>query len=204
MSDERLTQQLRFLLEADRLKRVDRRNLLADGSRRENTAEHSWHLALLALVLAEHAVEPVDVGRVVAMLLLHDLVEIDAGDTYIYDDAAHDDKAARELAAADRLYALLPDDQALELRLLWDEFELGETVDARFARSLDRFQPLLLNHASEGRSWQEHGITADRVRAVNLRAADGAPPLGPVVEELIADAVARGLLAPGAPEGEPE
>ena len=204
MSDPRRAAQLRFLLEADRLKGIDRRNLLADGSRRENTAEHSWHLALLALVLAEHAVEPVDVGRVVAMLLLHDLVEIDAGDTYIYDDDAHADKNERELAAADRLYALLPDDQALELRLLWDEFELGVSADARFARSLDRFQPLLLNHASGGVSWQEHGIAADRVRAVNSRAADGAPPLGPVVEELIADAVARGLLAPGAAQREPQ
>ena len=204
MSGERLAAQIRFLLEADQLKQVERRNLLADGSRRENTAEHSWHLALFAVVLAEHALEPVDLGRVVAMLLLHDLVEIDAGDTYIYDDAAHADKEVRELAAADRLYALLPDDQARELRLLWDEFELGETTDARFARSLDRFQPLLLNHASGGGSWREHGIDADRVRAVNTRAADGAPALGPVVHSLIDDAVARDLLAPGAAERQPE
>ena len=120
---ERLRRQLAFVLEADALKSVERRNYLADGSRRENTAEHSWHLALMATVLAEHASEPVDVGRVIVMLLVHDLVEIHAGDTFVYDDAAHADKAEREIAAARRLFGQLPADQGAVLRGLWEEFE---------------------------------------------------------------------------------
>jgi putative hydrolase of HD superfamily len=189
-----LARRLAFLLEADRLKRVERQSSITGGDRRENSAEHSWHLALFALVLADHAPDDVDANRVVAMLLLHDLVEIDAGDTFVYDEAAHADKVEREQAAADRLYALLPDDQASSLRALWEEFEERATPDARFAAALDRLQPLLLNHANHGEPWLRHGITADRVRARNAHIADGSPDLWAAARETIDDAVAQGWL----------
>jgi putative hydrolase of HD superfamily len=197
--DERLGAQLRFLLEADRLKAIERRSRLADGSRRENSAEHSWHLALMATVLTEHADEPVDRLRVLTMLLVHDFVEIDAGDTFVYDDAARAGKHEQELDAARRLFGLLPDDQARALLELWTEYEAGETADARFARAFDRLQPLLLNHASGGETWTEHAVTADRVRAVNASIAAGSASLWAVAQAVIADSVARGYLsdAPG-------
>jgi putative hydrolase of HD superfamily len=197
MAAARLAEQVRFLLDADRLKGVERRGYVADGSRRENTAEHSWTLALMALLLAEHAAEPVDVATVVRMVVIHDLVEVDAGDTYVYDEAGHATKEARELAAADRLYGLLPAEQGAELRALWDEFEHGTGPEARFARALDRFAGFLLNHASGGRSWREHGITSDRVLAVNRSIDDGAPALWHEVGRRLADALDRGLLGPG-------
>jgi putative hydrolase of HD superfamily len=197
----RLAEQLAFLLEADRLKRVERRSRIVGGERRENTAEHSWHLALFALVLAEHADEAVDVGRVVAMVLLHDLVEIDAGDTFAYDEEGMETKAAREAAAADRLFGLLPAGQGDHLRGLWEEFEARQTPDARFAAALDRLQPMLLNLANDGGGWTEHGITADRVRARNRVIGDGSAMLWSVVSGRLDDAVARGVVAPGPGEG---
>jgi putative hydrolase of HD superfamily len=192
--DSRVEQQLDFLLEADRLKQVERRSWIAGLARLENTAEHSWHLALFALVLAEHADESIDVGRVMAMVVLHDLVEIDAADSYIYDEAGNATKAAREQAAADRLFGLLPGDQASTLRALWEEFESKATADARFAAALDRLQPLVLNHHNRGTAWREHGITADRVRAVNAPIDAGSASLGSVARARIDDAVARGFL----------
>lgn len=162
-NDVRFAQQIRFIVEIDKLKRVLRRTLLTDKSRRENSAEHSWHIALMAPILAEHAADEIDVLRVVKMLLVHDLVEIDAGDTFAYDAAGHLDKEERERAAADRVFGLLPDDQALELRHLWNEFELSETADARFALALDRLQPLLQNVHAEGGTWRSHGVTKDQV-----------------------------------------
>jgi putative hydrolase of HD superfamily len=194
---ERLADQLSFLLEVDRLKGVERRGYLADGSRRENTAEHSWTLALMAMLLAEHAAEPVDVPTVVRMVVIHDIVEVDAGDTYVYDTAGRADKDAREQAAADRLYALLPPGQGADLRALWDEFEHGASAEARFARSVDRFAGFLLNHASRGLSWREHGITADRVRAVNRSIDAGAPALWDEVQRRLGDALGRGWIEPG-------
>ena len=193
----RLADQLGFVLEVDRLKSVIRRGYVADGSRRENTAEHSWTLALMAMLLAEHAAEPVDVATVVRMVVIHDIVEVDAGDTYIYDAAGRADKAAREAAAADRLYGLLPAGQGAELRALWDEFEQGTSPEARFARSVDRFAGFLLNHASAGVSWREHGVTADRVRAVNRSIDAGAPPLWTEVQRRLADALDRRWLEAG-------
>ncbi len=193
---DRLADQLAFLLEADRLKHVLRRTTIADGSRRENSAEHSWHLALFAAVLAEHAAEPVDVSRAIRMLLIHDVVEIDAGDTFAYDDAARVTKQSREQDAADRLFALLPDDQAAEWRALWDEFEAGRTPDARFAAAIDRLQPILLNHASGGVAWREHGIRAGQVRARNRRTRQAAPALWDHAQQVIDAAVADGHLAP--------
>ncbi len=194
----RLADQLAFVLEVDRLKSVIRRGYVADGSRRENTAEHSWTLALMAIVLAEHAGEPVDVARVVRMVVIHDLVEVDAGDTYVYDEAGRASKDAREEAAADRLYGLLPPDQGAELRALWDEFEHGTGADARFARSVDRFAGFLLNHASGGLAWRENGVTADRVHGVNSSIDAGSPRLWTEVQRRLAEAVDRGWIDPGA------
>jgi putative hydrolases of HD superfamily len=195
----RLDDQLAFLLEMDRLKSVVRRNYLADGTRRENTAEHSWTLALMAIVLAEHAAEPVDVARVVQMVVVHDLVEVDAGDTYVYDDAGLSTQAEREDRAADRIYALLPGDQGAELRAAWEEFEHGTSPEARFARSVDRFAGFLLNESSGGRAWRENGITADRVAARNASVGDGAPALWDEVQRRLAEVVAQGRLPARAP-----
>lgn len=199
MPIDRLERQLAFLLEIDKLKDVVRRNYLVHGGRRENTAEHSWHLAMAALVLAEHAAEEVDLARVLRMLLVHDLVEIDAGDTYCYDPVAHLDKAERECRAADRLFALLPEDQGRELRALWEEFEARATPEARFANAVDRLMPILHNYHSEGRAWLEHGIDAGQVLARNRPIAEGSAALWQRVRAAIDDAVARGLLAPMAP-----
>jgi 5'-deoxynucleotidase YfbR-like HD superfamily hydrolase len=193
--DDRLSAQLAFLLEADRLKQIERRSLITGSRRRENTAEHSWHLALFALVLAEHADDDIDLARVVAMVVLHDLVEIDAGDTYAYDDAGYATKAAREQLAADRLFGLLPDDQATYLRGLWEEYETAESPDARFANALDRLQPVLLNHATDGETWATHGVTADRVRARNSVIAKGSAGLWAAALARIDDAVAKGWIS---------
>lgn len=193
---ERLAAQVAFVLEVDRLKSVLRRGRLADGSRYENSAEHSWTLAVMALVLAEHAGEPVDVGAVVRMVVIHDIVEVDAGDTYVYDDAGRADKEAREQQAADRIFALLPPRQAAEVRALWDEFEVGSSPEARFARALDRFAGFLLNHASEGRTWRENGVTADRVYARNEEIGAGSPQLWEEVQRRLADALDRGWIDP--------
>jgi putative hydrolase of HD superfamily len=193
---DRLADQLGFVLEADRLKSVLRRGYVADGSRFENTAEHSWTLAVMAIVLAEHAAEPVDVATVVRMVVIHDLVEVDVGDTYVYDDAARAAVAEAESRAADRLFGLLPAGQGAELRALWDEFEHGDSPEARFARSLDRFAGFLLNHASEGRSWRENGITAERVHDRNAMIESGAPPLWDEVRRRLDDARARGWIDP--------
>jgi putative hydrolases of HD superfamily len=194
---DRLARQLDFVLELDRLKNVLRRTLLTDRSRHENSAEHSWHIALMAVVLAEHADEAVDVARVVKMLLVHDVVEIDAGDTYVYDVVAAADKVEREVRAAERLFGLLPDDQAAEVRALWDEFESRATPEARFAHAVDRLQPVLHNFATEGQAWRHHGVTADRVESVNRHIAEGSRSLWQHARRLIAEAVERGFL--GAP-----
>jgi len=191
---DRLARQLRFILEIDRLKGVLRRTLLTDGSRRENSAEHSWHIALAAVLLAEHATEEVDTARVVKMLLVHDVVEIDAGDTYAYDVAAHDDKEERERAAAGRIFGLLPDDQEGEMWALWEEFEGGETAESRFANAIDRLQPMLHNYATEGMAWQQHGVVSSQVLQRNRVIGDGAPSLWEFAERLMAEAVGRGYL----------
>ena len=191
----RLTVQLEFALDADRLKHIERRSRLADGSRRENSAEHSWHLALMAMVLAEHAAQPVDLLHVLQMLIIHDLVEIDAGDTFVYDEAARADKAELESLAARRIFGQLPAEQAQSLLALWEEYETSETPAARFGHALDRLQPLMLNRASGGTTWTEHGITADRVRDVNRHIEDGSEALWGAAQAIISDAVARGYLA---------
>jgi putative hydrolase of HD superfamily len=191
-----LDARLRFILEADALKGVERRNPIANGARMENTAEHSWHLALMALVLAPHANESVDRAHVVAMLLVHDLVEIDAGDTYVYDDSAMIDKAEREMRAADRLFGLLPAEQRDELRALWDEYEAGETPEARFAHAIDRLSPLMLNHATQGETWKQFDLDEARVRSVNAPIGLGADDLWTFAQTLIEAGVAQGWLKP--------
>jgi putative hydrolase of HD superfamily len=196
MADKRLQEQVDFLLEIDALKRVLRQNHVLDGSRRENTAEHSWHLAMLGLVLCDRAGQPVDRARVIEMLLLHDIVEIDAGDTFAYDEAGHTDKAVKETAAADRLFGLLPPDLGARLRGVWDDFEAGETPEARLARGLDRLQPILLNRYGGGHSWRKHGIRRDQVLARNVEIKALAPELWALVEQLTEEAVSEGLLLP--------
>jgi putative hydrolase of HD superfamily len=198
---ERLAQQMRFVTEIDQLKSVLRQTMLAGRGRRENSAEHSWHLAMMVLVLAEYAPAGTDLGRVTAMLLVHDLVEIDAGDLFAYAD---DDQQTRqeeaERAAADRIFALLPPDQAARLRGLWDEFEERQSPEARFARGLDRLQPMLANMSAGGGTWLEHGITADQVLVKVELIEDGSGSLGRYARDLVAGAVQTGLLAP-APAG---
>ena len=199
---EPLDRQVGFVLEADRLKTVLRQSTLTDRSRRENSAEHSWHLALMALVLAEHAPPGTDLGKVMAMLLLHDLVEIDAGDLFQY--AAQPQQArqaAAERAAADRLFPILPPPQAASLRTLWDEFEERATAEAKFARALDRLQPMLINMVTEGGTWAAHDVTADQVLARVALIEDGSPSLGAYARDMIDSALDRGILAP--PGGEP-
>lgn len=192
---QRLERQLAFLLEVDALKQVERQTSIRGGSRRENTAEHSWHLALFALVLAEWANEPVDLGRVLALCLVHDLVEIDAGDTFAYDEVANRTKAERERQAADRIFGLLPADQATALRALWDEYEAAETAESRFANAVDRLQPVLLNHdAGAAGPWRQHAVTVDRVVERNAPIDLGASALWEAARERIADAVRRGHL----------
>ena len=190
----RLGAQLRFFVETDRLKGVLRQTRLAGGARRENSAEHSWHLAVLALVLAEHAPPGVDVTRVLRMLLVHDVVEIDAGDTFIYDPQGQAGKLERERVAADRLFGLLPEDQAGALREAWEEFEARESPEARFAAALDRLAPLLLNFVNAGGTWREHQVPASRVRAVTAQVGEGAPALQEFVRSLLEAALERGWL----------
>ena len=190
----RLSAQVSFLLEVDRVKQVVRHNPVGDGSRRENAAEHMWHLAVMTIVLAEHAREPVDLLRVLTMLLLHDVVEIDTGDTLFYDLEARAATAAAERAAAERIFGLLPPDQADQLRALWSEFEERATPDGRFAAAVDRLQPLLLNLQAGGGAWLTAGVTAGRVREANAHIAEGAPRLWDLAQEVIAAAQGAGIL----------
>jgi putative hydrolases of HD superfamily len=193
--DDRLDQQIQFVVEMDRLKGILRRTLTLGGQRAENSAEHSWHLALMAVLLAEHADEPVDLARVVKMALVHDLVEIDAGDTFVYDEQACLDKDVREQQAADRIFNLLPPDQAAEIRALWDEFEAATTPESRFANAMDRLQPLLLNYHSQGHAWREHGVTSDRVTDRCQVIGDGSQRLWDYGRRLIQQAVEKGYVS---------
>ena len=191
-----LARRIRFALEADRLKGVVRRTRLVDGSRHENSAEHSWHLALLAVLLADTAGPEVDAARVVRMLLVHDLVEVEAGDTFAYDVAANLGRDERERLAAERIFGILPEGQGDELRALWEEFEAGETPDARFAVAMDRFQPLLLNYHGGGGSWREHGITRAQVLRRMAPIERGAPALWPLVLDVVDHACTLGWISP--------
>ncbi len=198
MENERIEQQVRFILEMDRLKEVFRQTVCTQSRRAENDAEHSWHLCLAVIVLAEHANEPrLDVLRVLKMVILHDLVEIDAGDTFAYDTARMAGQHDREAIAADRIFGLLPADQAAQFRGLWDEFEERRTPEAKFAAAVDRFQPVLLNCSTEGAAWKRHQVTADRVVARNAHISEGSAALWEEAERLIRQAVQAKHLEPG-------
>jgi len=191
----RLARQIAFIIEADRLKEVFRQSLNSQSRRQENDAEHSWALCLIAITVLEHANAPeVDALHVLKMLLIHDIVEIDAGDTFAYDEAGMATQYARESKAAERIFGLLPEDQADEFRGLWEEFEAHKTVEARFARSIDRFQPMLLNCLSEGAAWNKHGVTRDMVIDRNRMIADGCTALWKHAQRMVTEAVAAGHL----------
>ena len=190
----RLDQQLAFVLEIDKLKTILRQTLLTDSSRRENSAEHSWHLAIMSVLLAEYATEPVDMLRVIKMLLVHDLIEIDAGDTFAYDVAGNVGRAEREEHGAERIFGLLPEEQGRELRALWEEFDAFKTPESKYANALDRLQPLLHNARTEGGTWRIHSVARDQVyrRMEPIRSA--LPELWPMVTRIIEDACARGWI----------
>jgi len=195
-TDLRLSQQMAFLAELDKLKEVLRRSRVAGSLRQENSAEHSWHLAMMSLVLLEHvSFAGLDRFRVVKMLLVHDIVEIDAGDTFAYDTAGYASKAEREIAAADRIFPLLPADQAGELRSLWDEFEAGATPEARVAQGLDRMQSVLQNLNTNGASWRQHGITKAQVLALNQKIGDTMPEIWAALLTQFDLAEKRGLFS---------
>ncbi len=215
MENERLKKQLEFLLTLDKLKNVYRQTYilcddLPQGSkefddnfkekkplpRRENDAEHSFSLAIAAAVLAEYSNEPVEVAKVMKMVLVHDAVEIYAGDTYCYDDEGAKTKEAREKAAAEKIFGTLPEEQAAEYRALWDEFERNDTPEARFSNAMDRIQPLLLNYSREGYSWKEHGVNFSQVRKRFDKVKDGSEELGRMVDDLLDKAIENGFLMP--------
>ena len=191
----RLEQQIKFLIEVDKMKNILRQTLLTDKSRRENDAEHSWHFALMAMVLHEYADQSkVDLNRVLKMALVHDLIEIDAGDTFAYDDAGNESKAERERMAADRLFAMLPEDQGGEIRALWEEFDAEETADAQYAAAIDRLQPLILNYAAEGHTWKNGRVTSGQVHKRMRIIKEGAPELWLLAEEIIQSSIEKGYL----------
>nr|WP_198299615.1 HD domain-containing protein [Tumebacillus avium] len=194
MNLDRVRKQMDFLVEIDKLKSIYRRAVLMNRSRNENDAEHSWHLAVMAMVLLEHANESVDVLRVLKMLLVHDIVEIDAGDVSAYDLAGQAGKQERELAAAKRIFGLLPEEQREELFELWVEFEERKSAEAQFAAALDRLAPLLHNYQTEGQTWKEHGITLDMVLARNSQIGQGSERLWAFAQEIIRESVEKGYL----------
>ena len=191
---DRLARQIAFLVECDRLKDIVRQTLNAHSGRQENDAEHSWALCLFVMTLAEHSNTPIDVLRVMKMLLIHDIVEIDAGDTFAYDTQRLVDQRERETAAAVRIFGLLPDDQAAEFRALWDEFEDRQTADARFAHAIDRCQAMLLNCLSKGVTWSRHHVRLDQIRARNAPIGDGAAALWTHMSHLLDEAVQAGHI----------
>ena len=191
---ERFSGQIAFLLELDKMKNIYRQTRVLHEDRAENDAEHAWHLGMLALVLHEYANEPVDLKTVLATVLIHDIVEIDAGDTYAYDSAGNETKAEREQKAAERLFGMLPPDQGSGMRRLWEEFEAGSTPEARFANALDRLQPLLLNYTKNGISWQTHHVRREQVEARMQKVREGSEQLGDYAMQIIASAAEKGML----------
>ncbi|WP_104036925.1 HD domain-containing protein [Vibrio jasicida] len=192
---ERLEKQLALLIELDQLKSVLRRTRVKSAEGRlENSGEHSWHVALMAVLMQEHANAPVDIGRVMKMLLIHDVVEIDAGDTFVYDVVASKEQEEKELKAAERLFGMLPSDQSSELLALWNEFEAAQTDDAKYAKALDRLIPMLLNYHNDGQSWIENGVTREQALTVNKRIELGSVTLWDKAKELIEGATEKGWL----------
>lgn len=190
----RLYKQLEFIHEIDKIKFILRRTRLFNSDRRENDAEHSWHLALMAMVLEEHANEPVNILRVIKMVLIHDIVEIDAGDVFFYDKTQNHDNRPEEYQAAQRIFGLLPADQAEELIGLWEEFEEQKSFDAKFGRVLDRLEPLLQNASNKGGTWKEHDVRFNEVLASKLVMKEAASPLWEYVNQLLEECVEQGIL----------
>ena len=193
-TDERLNRQLEFILELDKEKNVFRQTHLSGHGRNENDAEHAWHMAIMAYLLREYSNEPVDIGKVMLMCLIHDIVEIDAGDTYAYDEAAKETQKAREDAAKKRIFSLLPDDQRDELMTLFDEFEDALTPEAKFARAMDNLQPLLLNNSNDGSDWTEHGVTAGQVYGRQEKTKPGSLTLYALTDRILREHIRRGTL----------
>lgn len=192
--NDRLSKQLEFSLEIDKEKNVFRQTHLSGHGRNENDAEHAWHMALMSYILREYANEEVDIARVMLMCLIHDIVEIDAGDTYAYDENGKKTQAEREEAAKQRIFSLLPDDQRDELTALFDEFETGETAEARYARAMDNLQPLILNDSNDGGDWREHGVGAEQVYGRQRRTKLGSEELYEVTESIIKKHIEKGNL----------
>lgn len=191
---KKLQQQMVFIAEVDKLKNIFRRTILTDSSRQENDAEHSWHLALMAIVLEEYAAEPVNLGRVLAMVTFHDLIEIYAGDTFAFDVSANQDKAQREQAAAEKLFGMLDEQQGSELRQLWEEFDAMNTADSRFAASLDRIQPFMHNVLTEGYTWKLGSVTKEQVYRRMAPVRTGTPALWPWLESQVTAAIEKGWI----------
>ena len=189
---ERLQKQMEFIVEVDKVKKIMRQTYLSDASRKEDDAEHSWHLALMAVLLKEYSNEEVDLSKVIPMVLIHDLVEIDAGDTYAYDAEGAKTKRAREVAAADRIFGMLPEDQGGYFRELWDEFEAYESDDAKFAHLLDNFQPLLLNHESNGKSWTEHHVKKSQIYKRNEKIEETSLEVWERMKQIVEEHIALG------------
>lgn len=194
--DERMRKQLAFALEIDKEKNIFRQTHLSGHGRRENDAEHAWHMAIMAYLLREYANEEVDILKVMLMCLIHDIVEIDAGDTYAYDTERLKTQKDRESAAKERLYALLPADQKAELTALFDEFEAYETAEAKFAHAMDNLQPLLLNDSNDGGDWREHDVTADRVYGRQVKTRLGSEKLYQVTDRILQKHIQKGNLLP--------
>ncbi|MGN0605217.1 MAG: HD family hydrolase [Oscillospiraceae bacterium] len=194
MIDERLKKQIEFIVEIDKLKNIYRQTYVLNEDRKENDSEHSWHLAMMAFLLAEHSNQPVDVLKVMKMVLIHDIVEIDAGDTYCYDKEGYKDKAEREEKAAKRIFGILPDDQRDEMYSLWREFEEMNTPESKFAAVLDRVQPLTLNYRKNGISWQEHDVKMEMVLERNKHVDDGSEEIWKYVLEILEDSHNKGWI----------
>ena len=194
MDQERIEKQFSFIREIDREKFIGRQTYLSDGERKENDAEHAWHMAIMTVLLSEYANEKIDVLRTVTMLLIHDIVEIDAGDTYAYDEKGAQTKREREVRAADRIFGLLPEDQGKYFRELWEEFEAYETPEAKFAHLLDNFQPILLNDASGGKSWKEHGVHKSQPMKRNARIPETSAAIWEKMQEIFDRHVEKGNL----------
>ena len=192
--DERLKKQLAFALEIDKEKNIFRQTHLSGHGRNENDAEHAWHMAIMAYVLREYSNEKIDVARVMLMCLIHDVVEIDAGDTYAYDAEGLKTQKAREEAAKERLYSMLPEDQKADLVAIFDEFEERKTPEAKFARALDNLQPLLLNHSNDGGDWKNHDVTAEQVYGRQSRTREGSEKLFEVTDQILKENIAKGNL----------
>ena len=194
MKTDKLLQQINFIKEIDKIKYIERKTKLFNSDRNENDAEHSWHLAMMTIVLAEHSDVPIDVLKVLKMVLIHDIVEIDAGDTFIYDTEKNHTNTDEERTAANRIFGMLPKEQADELISIWEEFENGETHEAKFARSMDRFEPLLQNASNNGGTWTEFGVNYDKVFEKKKDIKEGSNSLWRYAENLINESVEKGIL----------